>query len=439
VGLDKAARTRDAGALGAVLRQMRQGRELTLAAVARQAACSESLVRSVETGERKIHSWLANRLDQIYGTGGAISAMCAARVEKGDKEPERSGPVDDVIVIRLPQGGVTVPVSRRELLAAFGLGTVSGPLLETLNHGLGAMRPTTETLTELQRAYDGFLTASRFSTSHELKDAIVAQVGVIDALRARAPSREMRRDLTMLMARHAEAVSWLYEESFDVHSALYWIDRAAFWAQTIDWQDMVAFTLYRRSLLAIDHANDGRQAIELAEQALRIPNTLPSVKGAALDRVSRGYALLGDRDASARAMDRAIPYLSQAVDDPNNPALDAQAVITDDSLAIRQSESWLMLGQGETPIAVLEPRLNDMRASYQRYYNHSTAMLAMAYANSGEPESACKIAAGTLDALEHIPSLSAWRALQRTAVVLGKRWPARSDVKDVRVRVDSTK
>ncbi len=41
--------------LGVVLRDLREARELTLAAVARQAGCSESLVSSVESGRRHVH------------------------------------------------------------------------------------------------------------------------------------------------------------------------------------------------------------------------------------------------------------------------------------------------------------------------------------------------------------------------------------------------
>jgi transcriptional regulator with XRE-family HTH domain len=91
VGRDTATPTGGAGAFGAALRQMRQARGLTLATVARQAACSLSLIRSVETGERTIHSWLANCLDRIYGTGSAISVMCAAGAGKEEEVRERSG------------------------------------------------------------------------------------------------------------------------------------------------------------------------------------------------------------------------------------------------------------------------------------------------------------------------------------------------------------
>lgn len=56
--------------LGAVLRELRTGRGLTLAAVARKAGCVESTVSYVECGHRRLQAWLAQELDRIYGTGG---------------------------------------------------------------------------------------------------------------------------------------------------------------------------------------------------------------------------------------------------------------------------------------------------------------------------------------------------------------------------------
>ena len=45
--------------LGAVLRALREGRDLTLTAVARRAGCVESTVSYVECGHRRLQPWLA--------------------------------------------------------------------------------------------------------------------------------------------------------------------------------------------------------------------------------------------------------------------------------------------------------------------------------------------------------------------------------------------
>src|SRR5262249_48905976 len=139
----------------------------------------------------------------------------------------------------------------------------------TLDHGLGSVRPTAETLMELRRTYDGLLVTTKFSTSDELKDSIVGQVAIIDAMRRRTPSLMLRRELTMLMARHGEMASCLYEESGDIHSALYWVDRTAVWSEAAQWSDMGAYTFYRRSQIAMSYTDDARQIIEHAQTAMR--------------------------------------------------------------------------------------------------------------------------------------------------------------------------
>ena len=48
------------------------------------------------------------------------------------------------------------------------------------------------------------------------------------------------------MARHAETVSFLYQESGDARTALFWLDRSAFWSGTIGWRYMIAETIGRR-------------------------------------------------------------------------------------------------------------------------------------------------------------------------------------------------
>jgi hypothetical protein len=399
--------------------------------------CSAPHLSRVESGKRRLTLELASRLDQIYGTGNAVSALCAAETKNSDNQRAGTRPINDAIVIRLPDGGVTV-LSRRDILAAFGIGALSAPLLSTLNRSLGAMRPTDESLAELRRTYDGFLVASRFSTTNELKDAIVGQIAIMDALRHRAPSREIARELRMLMARHAEAVSWLYEESFEVQRSLYWLDRATFWAQTVDWHDMVAYVFYRRSVLAMNYANDGLQVIELAEHTLRLPNVLPHVRGAALGKVSQGYAIIGDHDASMRAMDSAVESLGRSTGHyPNDPAADQHAVLTDNLVAMRRSAPLVLLGAAEAPIAILEPRLASIGEGNQRHYNVNRARVALAYANAGELEKAYRLSMETLAAIKKIPSLAVWRDLLRTSAILDRRWPNRSEVQDVRALVDA--
>jgi helix-turn-helix protein len=114
--------------LGAVLRELRTGRRLTLAAVARQAGCVESTVSCGECGHRRLQPWLAQELDRIYGTGGMIAALASGVGDKPHGALVSGVPSSDVFVVLLPQGGVTMSLSRREVMVSLGLGMVTGGL-----------------------------------------------------------------------------------------------------------------------------------------------------------------------------------------------------------------------------------------------------------------------------------------------------------------------
>ncbi|MGH3974085.1 MAG: helix-turn-helix domain-containing protein [Pseudonocardiaceae bacterium] len=88
--------------LGAVPRELRTARRLTLTAVARKAKCALSLLSYVETGHRQLQSWLAEELDRIYATGGVVSSLARG---VGNKPNENSTPGSDLFVVSLPKGG----------------------------------------------------------------------------------------------------------------------------------------------------------------------------------------------------------------------------------------------------------------------------------------------------------------------------------------------
>ncbi len=134
--------------LGTVLRELRTAREMTLATVARQAGCAESLLSYVETGRRQLHPWLATQLDAIYETGGAIAALLLRDGQSNGRPGYGTYgvPPDDVLMVQLPKGGATVPVSRRELLADLGVGALGTALGNRLDKALTNLEPADDPL-----------------------------------------------------------------------------------------------------------------------------------------------------------------------------------------------------------------------------------------------------------------------------------------------------
>jgi hypothetical protein len=415
--------------LGAVLRQMRTARQLTLAAVARRVGCAESLVSQVENGHRGLRPWLATALDLAYDTGGAITELTVPRLQdNGDRGDT------DVVLVLIPDQGVSVPVSRRELLAALGIGALGGGLLPTLQHAAATVVPDEEVLAGFDATLSGLKAAGRVLPPGRLIGPLTAHVALIEMLRRRAPEPLSER-FTRLQARYAESLSWMAEESDDLTTALYWTDRAEHWAQVSDWRSMACYAHVRRSMLAISYASDGLAAVEQAQLALRIPGAPARVRAMASKQAAYGYALAGQPDPSRYALEHTAALFDRArEDEPDAHAPGQNSVDDADLLAIFEATCDVYLGAGDRVIDALEPRMISIGSGSQRTSAITAAKLAQAYAHAGEPTLACRLILTTLDTAASVDSLTTRSELRRALPTL-TRWPGRDDVREVRYRL----
>ncbi|MGH3887301.1 MAG: helix-turn-helix domain-containing protein [Pseudonocardiaceae bacterium] len=419
--------------LGAVLREMRTVRLLTLAAVARRARCTLSLLSYVETGHRQLQPWLAEKLDRIYETGGVVSSL-ARRV--GNKPNENPVPGPDLFVVSLPKpkGGVAMPLSRREILTALSLGVVTGRLQGELERALDGIELDGDVLHSLDNAYGGFTEAARVLPPAQLIDGMIGNVAILEGLRRRATSGDRHR-CSMLQARYAWILSWLSEEAGDLPGAVWWVDRASQWAQAAHWPGMAAPGLLRRTSIVTCFTDDGLRVVDQARPVLDIPQASPRMKGLAATQIASGYALAGNRDESHRALDTAMGWLAQPIRE-DDAALGDPQVVADDLFAVYQTTCDIYSGYGARVIPVLEPRLESVAGISFRMATVTRARLARAYANAGQPAESCRVAWETLDAIEQIDSFMARVELRRAVPVLN-RWHGRSDVQDVLHRLGS--
>lgn len=419
--------------LGMVLRDLRTTRGLSLRAVTRQAGCNPSVLSRVETGHRPLSPWVATKLDRLYATGTMIASLVPTSGGSPQDSPGSGVPRPDLFVVVLPQGGVTMPVSRREVTASLGLGIVTGPLQSQFERALDGIELNGDVLASSQAALNGFKEAIRVSPPARLIDAMTGQVAVLDGVRRRTAGAQ-RRQYGTLAAQYAEVLSWLSEEAGDLPSAVWWLDRASHWAQAAGWMSMTAFTFMRRSMMVTSFSSDGLRAVDQARPVLEMPQASPRMKGMAAKQVAAGYALAGNRDESRRAMDAAMDYLAQPLRE-DDAALSQLHVASDDLLATYQATCDVYLGYGVRVIPVLEPRLASLANSSFRRATITRAKLARAYANAGQPEQACRLAWETLEAIEQIDSQSARSELRRALPLLVNRWHGRSDVQEVAHRL----
>lgn len=416
--------------LGDLARRLRHSQGMTLATAARRAGCSPSLLSQVESGTRQMHPWLASALDDTYKSGEALTTLAASSHANGTGQAILHSP--GLVLVQLPRRGLTVAVSRRELLASLSIGTASGTLLAALDRTRPSTRADTEMLSELDNTARALQTAGRAFLPSRLTEPLTGQIALIDAIRRRAPA-PLASDYMTLQIRCAESLSWMAEESGDVHEALYWVDRVQQWASAAGWQAMTAYGHVRRSMLAISHTSDAMTAVDQAMIAFRASRSPARVRGLAAKQIAFGHALAGQADESRRALDQAVRLLSDPTpsDDAELPAVGQLSVATTDLLVLYRATCDVYLGGGTRVITALTPLIKAIGAASPRTQVITEAKLAQAYAHAGEPAIACELAMRAATTATAVGSASARAELRRVLPALA-RWPGRDDVTAVR-------
>lgn len=417
--------------LGALLRELRTARHLTLAAVADQAPCSESLLSLVESGRRRLQPQLATRLDDIYRTDGVIAGL--ARTTQHPSTVSHPGP-GDTLMVNLLDGGVPMPMSRRELLTALGLGVTSAGSLARLDRAIESVS-LDDTSQAFENALAGFQSAARSFPPDVLVDELIGRVAILDALRRRCTGARQRR-YSAIQARYAESLSWLSEEAADLTAALYWIDRATHWGQLARWPEMSAYCYIRRSMVAISSTNSGPSAIGNAKVVFDLGDASPRMQGLAHKQIAFGHALAGMESESRRSLDRAVDLLSEPLRE-GDVVLGQRSVLDEDLFTIFAATCDVYLGKGERAVPILLPCLHRLSTSSVRTATITRAKLASAYAQAGYPREAAAFAHTALDDIQRIGSTSARSELLRAMPAL-HRFSAHPHVRPIIERLNAS-
>ena len=418
--------------LGTVLRDLRKSRGLTLGRVARYAGCAESLISYVESGDRRLHPWLATKLDELYETGGVVVALLHGATTYANTAQGAGVRHTEMVIVELPGGRASMPLSRRELLATLSVGVAGGLLHSRFEQALDQVQLSDDALRTFEEAHAGFQRAARTLPPDRLIDSLIGSVAVLDGLRRRE-SAAVRPRYSQVQARYAESLSWLSEEAGDLAGAIYWIDRASQWAQAANWHAMSAYGFVRRSMMVISFSGEGQPAIENAQAVFSMSNVSPRLQGLAAKQIAFGHALVGNASASSRALDDAMDLLARPVRE-GDAVLGQRSVVNDDLFAIFRATCDVYLGLGERVVPALEPRLVSLTASSARTATITRAKLARAYANAGQPGEAARLALTALDDIERIGSISARGELKRALPVF-RQWHGRDDVRLVMHRL----
>jgi transcriptional regulator with XRE-family HTH domain len=419
--------------LGAMLRQFRVSRRLTRDVVGAQVPCNPSLVSQVETGRRVLTPWLAQRLDDAYGTGAMITGLAGSLAYPDPSGYATLDRCDGLVRLELPHGGGTMIVPRRAVLAALSIGTTASTLPD-LRQALAKVPAGEELLTETTQTLSALQIAGRVMAPAQVIDSLIGQVTVLDVVRHRAPAH-LRRGYLMLTAQYAETLSWMVQEAGDLHGAGAWVDRTQVWADEARWPAMMALAHVRRSQLASTCAGDGRVAIEHAHHALQV-DVPARIRALAAKQIAYGYALLGQSGSCQRALDQVAHLLDDrpAGDEGPEPVVRPLRGSTDPNLMAQfRATCDVYLGGGDRAISKLGS-CQDAYGPGSRNHAIAGARLARAYAQAGDPDQACTLALEALNTGQALDSATTRVELRRTLGPL-RRWPERQDVAEVRHRI----
>ncbi|GAA3013061.1 helix-turn-helix transcriptional regulator [Actinokineospora diospyrosa] len=380
------------------LRQHRAAAELSIGALAKRVNYSKGYLSRVERGLRAPNETLAKLCDAALGAGGELIA--AARADR-DQRAE------------------TLALDRRQVLTA---GTVLGLAL------MGGPRPALD-----DRVIDGMRTSFEHlrvlgaqASPVMVLEPLVAHVRTVHALAAENPE-PTRASLLLLAGRMAEYTGWMYQESGDDQSALWWTRHAAELARAGGDQEIASYALVREAGLAL-YRHDPIRTIDLARQAQHIGTPSRRTLAMAARREAQGHALAGDLGAYERASDRAAALIQAATaDDRAYPVLGTTAP---EPVELARGWSLCDLGRAAESAAVLDRAMVLVPAASRRSRARFGVRRSLAHALSGEVDQSCVTLFEVLDDAAHVDSATVRMDLREVARTLS-RWRNHRAVREV--------
>jgi hypothetical protein len=251
-----------------VVKRHMDGQGLTLRALARQLPYDPGNLSRILRGKKACPADLAARLDEVLGSGSAITDAAA------------------------------LPLS----------GAAPGPVPLLLP---GDASPARELLGHLRSVGD----MDNLFGPRRLLRHVREHIALIEELRKDVTGAD-GRELLGVLARYSETLAWLHQDMADWKAADYWLDRSLQWAHMCGDMQLAAFSLARKSQLAGD-MRDPVAAVDLADAARRLAGGGLLAVGASYQ--AHGYALAGNEAASLSALDTAREIASALEDDPEAP------------------------------------------------------------------------------------------------------------------------
>jgi tetratricopeptide (TPR) repeat protein len=275
-------------------------------------------------------------------------------------------------------------------------GSIAAPVTAPLRLRLkGLLAPQLDELIGLlSEQWHAFVKINNLLGPRHALTGVRMQLDIIEIL-VRDIRPPARRHVLQLAAKYAESAAWLCEDSGDIAAAHRWTRRSMEWALEADDQQMVAWSLFRRSQQATT-ARDAAQVAGLAAAAQRQADGMPRpARAAILQQLAHASALDGDETSCQKTLDKALA-LAAAPDDPGDASSGHGSFCTPGYLEMQRGMCWLRLNGSAKAIAAFDTAIRSMPAIYRRDRGVALSGQATALAAAGEPEQAALAASQAL-------------------------------------------
>lgn len=285
---------------------------------------------------------------------------------------------------------------------------------ERLSQAISApRRADAATVTAFEQLFDA-VTEVPETLPTDLITTMAPVYDVIQGFRRDAPPG-VRPGLLSVCSRTAQLVSWMHFESGDLAAAVAWSDRALNAALQAGDEELVAYTLARRSSYA-GAEGDPAQGVDLAIAARQRTTLPPQVEHMVLRHEAQGLAQLGDASACQGRLSESVDTLTRS-DLSGEPAY--ASGFSMNYLNVQIAGCYIEIGRRREAIEMYERELPILTPGYVRAFNVSR--LARAYQAVGDAARASKTAKEALALAQATGAVRALRELDR-GIADGARW-----------------
>jgi tetratricopeptide (TPR) repeat protein len=395
-------------ALGVQLAAWRTAAGLSQRALSAELAYSRSTIANVEVGRQSAPREFWRRCDELLTAGGELLAAydeLTALVRRGAEARAR----------RLNQAaarGSTGPTEGDTLEYELDA-QVRRPLASTVDQ-------VEELLTHLREQWHLLVRTDNLFGPRFALGGVLLQLQLLHELltSARAAARV---EFVKQAAQYAESAAWLYEDGGDLSTAQAYNDRAMAWAQEAGDDQMVVWTMFRRSQQAA-YRGDAAQVIGLCQAARRNDRVLTAPMRAAIaQQQAHGYALDGDEASTQRLLDESHRWA--ATDAAGDARQGHGSFCTDSYIELQRAACYLRLGQPRDAVRLYEAALPTLPRVYRRDRGVGLSRCAIAHLAVGQPEQAATVA---LEALQIAVDVGSQRTLRQVQAVGRRLTPHRS-------------